>query len=150
MTSSHEAADRSDNRVGLGEVWQWVAPWLLGAVLSAVALLGFFTASRAADEGSYVIGFVTAGLALLMLAWRIRLAGRGAAVPLPLLVEDPAALLLLVAALAVLAIIGLLLAARGGDPVVAAVGYALFGSSLLFTCWNLKHYFDSREHRTRH
>ena len=148
MASSHEVADHS-NRVGLGEVWQWLAPWLLGAVLAAVALLGFFTASRAADEGSYIIGFVTAGLALLMLAWRIRLAGRGAAMPLPLLVEDPTALLLLVAALTVLAVIGLLLAARGGDPVVAAVGYALFGSSLLFIFWNLKHYFDRRDHRER-
>lgn len=144
----HEGSLPPD-RVAPGELWRWAAPWLLGALLVVVALLGLFTASRAQDEGAYAVGFVTAGLAVLALAWRIRRAFDGAAprTPLPVLVDEPVALAIVVVALAVLAVVGLLLAARSNEAVVAAVGYALFGFSLVFLFWNLKHYFDGRERR---
>lgn len=134
-------------RVGLGELWRWAAPWALGALLVLAALLGFFAASRARDDGDYAMGFVTAGLALLVLAWRIKRASDGAAplAPLPVLVDDAAALVILIALLAALAIAGLLLAARSGESELEATGYGLFGFSLVFIFWNLKHYFDGRD-----
>jgi hypothetical protein len=134
-------------RVGWDELGCWVAPWLLGAALAAVALLGLLAASRARDDGTYALGFVTAGLAVLALAWQVKRACDGAAsrgLP-PLLVEDGASLVVLVAVLAALATIGLLLAARAGEAILAAAGYALFGSGLVFIFWNLKHYFDAQE-----
>ncbi len=138
-------------RVGWDELGRWVAPWLLGAALAAVALLGLLAASRARDDGTYALGFVTAGLAVLALAWQVKSACDGAAprgMP-PLLVEDAATLVVLVAVLAALAVIGLLLAARSREATLEAAGYALFGSGLVFIGWNLKHYFDVQERRPR-
>jgi 4-hydroxybenzoate polyprenyltransferase len=134
-------------RVGFGELWRWAAPWVLGALLVLAALLGFFAASRAPDNGDYVMGLVTAGLALLVLAWRIKRAADGAAslATLPVLVDEASALVVLVGLLTALAIAGLLFAAHSGDGTVASMGYALFGFSLLFAFWNLKHYFDGRD-----
>lgn len=131
-------------RVGLGELWRWLAPWLLGALLVLAALLGCFAASRAPDEGGYVMGLVTAGLALLVLAWRVKRAadGAGSLATLPVLVDEATALVVLVGLLTLLAIAGLLFAAHASDGTVEAMGYALFGFSLFFAFWNLKHYFD--------
>jgi uncharacterized membrane protein len=139
----HEAAPRRE-RVGIGELWRWAAPWLLGALLVAVTLLGLFAASRARTDGDYAVGLLTAGLALLALGWRIKRAldGETRLAPLPVLVDEGAALVILVALLTVLAVAGLLLAARSGESMLEAVGYALFGFSLVFIFWNLKHYFD--------
>lgn len=142
-------ANQRRERVGWDELGRWVAPWLLGALLAAVALLGLFAASRAADDGACAIGLSTAALALLALAWMIRRAGDGAASlrPLPLLVEDATALVIVVALLALVAVLGLVLAARSGEATLTATGYALFGFGLVFIFWNLKHYFDVRERR---
>jgi hypothetical protein len=143
FTMSHEPSSR--DRVAFDELWRWVAPWLAGAFLVLAALLGLFTASRAQTDGSYVIGFVTAGLALLMLAWRLKRALDGDRVPASVLVDDATALVVVIALLAVLAVGGLLLAARSDEAVPEAVGYALFGFALVFIFANLKHYFDARE-----
>jgi CDP-diglyceride synthetase len=136
-------------RVGLGEVWRWLAPWLLGAFLAGAAFLGFYAASRAQDDGTYILGFVTAGLAFLMLIWRVKLAldGRGSAAPV--LVDEASALVIVIALLAILAVGGLVLAARGGAVMLQAVGYALFVFCLAFIFGNVKHYFDQRERGSR-
>jgi hypothetical protein len=136
-------------RVGLGEVWRWLAPWLLGGFLAAAVFLGFYAASRAQDDGTYILGFVTAGLAFLMLAWRVKLALDGRGSVAPVLVDDASALVIVIALLAVLAVGGLVLTARGGASVLEAVGYALFGFCLAFIFGNLKHYFDARERGRR-
>ena len=137
-------------RVPIREVGQWLAPWLVAALLIVAAILGLYTASHARDSGSYDIGFITAALAVILLALRLRAALRaGPSAPMSLLVDDPTALVVLVALLSGLAVAGLVLAARSGEDLPEAVGYALFGFSLLFICWNLKHYFDRRESRDR-
>jgi CDP-diglyceride synthetase len=141
----HDATSPGGDRVAIGEVGRWLAPWLLGAFLVLAMLLGLFTASRAEDDASYALGFVTAGLALLVLAWRIRRVADGRNAVAPVLVDDPTALVIAIALLAVLAIAGLWLAARSGVVTVEAVGYALFGFCLAFIFANLKHYFDRRE-----
>lgn len=145
MTAGREPGGE---RVGWGDLARWLAPWLLGALLALAALLGLFAASRAPDDGAYALGFATAGLALVALAWLVKRAcdGRPLAAP-PVLVEDATALAILEALLAALAVFGLLLAAHAGDATVEATGYALFGFGLVFAFWNLKHYFDVREQR---
>jgi hypothetical protein len=133
-------------RVGWSELGRWLAPWLLGGLLAAIAVLGLLAASRAQDEGIYALGFATAGLALLALSWEVKSACDGGTAGLPpLLVEDGATLVVLVAVLAVLAVCGLLLAARSREAAIEVAGYALFGAGLLFAGFNLKHYFDWRE-----
>jgi hypothetical protein len=136
-------------RIGWQEVGRWAAPWITGALLMAVALLGLFTASRAGDAGAYLLGFSAAGLALLALAWLVKRACDGEPRPaaLPVLVEDAAALVILIVVLAALAVLGLLLAARAREATVETTGYALFASGIGFIFWNLKHYFDARERR---
>jgi hypothetical protein len=145
FTMSPEPSSR--DRVGFDELWRWLAPWLVGAFLALAALLGLFTASRAQTDGSYAIGFATAGLALLMLAWRLKRALDGDRAPASVLVDDATALVVVIALLTALAVGGLLLAARSGEVVPEAVGYALFGFSLVFIFANLKHYFHRRERR---
>lgn len=139
--------ETNGERVGIGELWRWAAPWVLGALLVLAALLGLFGASRAQDSGGYVMGLVTAGLSVLVLAWRVKRAADGASslATVPVLVDDATALVILVGLLTALAIAGLLFAAHAGDGTVAAMGYGLFGFSLLFIFWNLKHYFDGRD-----
>ena len=127
------------------ELWRWFAPWLGGAVLVALALVGLFVASRAADDATYAGGFAAAAIASATLAWLIR-AGfegrRGRAAPM--LVEDSDALLVLVAVLVVLGFLGLFLAAHGEEPMAIYGGYGLFAGALVMIFWNIKHYFDRR------
>lgn len=133
------------DRVGFDAVWRWTAPWLFGALLVAAALLGLFAASRAQDDGSYAIGFATAGLSLLLLAWRIKSILDGGPAAVSLLVEDSTALVVLILLLAALAVAGLFLAARSAAILPEAAGYALFVVALAFIFANLKHYFDRRD-----
>jgi hypothetical protein len=144
-----EEENRARERVGWDQVGRWAAPWIVGALLVAAALLGFFTASRARDAAAYAEGFVTAGLALLALAWLAKRAADGVALraPPPVPIENGTALAIVIALLAALAVLGLLLAARAGEVMLEATGYALFAFSLVFIFWNLKHYFDARERR---
>jgi hypothetical protein len=151
MPGENEGASRSQGgseRVDWAELWAWFAPWLGGAGLVAVGLLGLFVASRAETDGAYVGGFAAAGVAALALAWRIRVAfadeNHGAPWP-PVLVEEGGALVLLVAVLVVLALFGLFLAARGHDPMATYGGYGLFAGALMMIFWNMKHYFDRLE-----
>jgi hypothetical protein len=142
--------DRGRERVGWDELMRWVAPWLLGAALVAVALAGLFTASRARSDATYTLGFVTAGLALVALAWQVKCACDGRAYGLPpLLVDDAATLVVLVALLAAEAVAGLMLAARSREVVLQITGYALFGFGLVFIFWNMKHFFDAQERPPR-
>ena len=134
-------APAAGERVGWGELWRWFAPWLGGAGLVALCLLGLFVASRAADDATYAGGFAAAAIAVVALAWRIRggfQGRRGGA----LLVEDSDALVVLVAVLVVLGLLGLFLAARGEEPMVIYGGYGLFIGALIMISWNVKHYFD--------
>jgi hypothetical protein len=62
-----------------------------------------------------------------------------------MLVEDEATLVVLIALLGVLALLGLILAARGPSPTASGVGYGLCIFSVVFAFANLKHYFDRLE-----
>jgi hypothetical protein len=133
-------------RVPAREVARWVGPWLLAGVLVIVLVLGLVTASGAADSGTYWLGVVGAVLALVILLWQLDAALGGR--PLPsLLVDEPEPLVITIALLALLAMLGLVLAARSESSAVNASGYALFIASLLIGFANLKHYFDRQEAR---
>jgi hypothetical protein len=141
-------APAGEERVGWGELWRWFAPWLGGALLMLIGLLGLFVASRAEDNGTYISGFAAAVIAALAFIWRLRAAfagdSRGGLLP-PLLVEHGEALAILVTVLVVLGFFGLFLAARGPEPMVTYGGYGLFLGALVMIFWNVKHYFDRLE-----
>lgn len=147
--NDHGAAEApaAGERVGWGELWRWFAPWLGGAALVALSLLGLFVASRAADDATYAGGFVAAAIAAVTLGWRIRAGFEGERrdAALPVLVEDGDALIVLAALLVVLGLFGLFLAARGEEPMAIYGGYGLFIGALIMVFWNVKHYFDRLE-----
>ena len=140
-------APAADQRVPWGELWRWFAPWLGGAALVALSLLGLFVASRAEDDTTYAGGFAAAVGAAVALGWRIRggFRGRRGDAALPVLVDDGEALVVLVAVLVVLGVLGLFLAARGEQPMAIYGGYGLFLAALVMIFWNVKHYFDRLE-----
>ena len=143
-----EAARRRARRMPLRDIWQWIAPWLLGVLLGCASLLGFFTASVARGTDTDVIGFITAGLALLALIWLVKHACDRPApsLPLDILVDRPESLLLLTAVLSAIAVGGLFLAAKARGAAESA-GYALFVVCLIVIGWNLKHYYDQAKPR---
>jgi len=151
MPGDNEGVSRStgaEEKVDWAELWRWFAPWLGGALLVAIGLLGLFVASRAETDGAYVGGFAAAAVAVLALAWRIRAAFAGensSALLPPVLVEEVDALVLLVVVLAALGLFGLFLAARGEEPMAIYGGFGLFAGALIMIFWNMKHYFDQLE-----
>lgn len=135
-------------RVPLRDIWNWIAPWLLGVLLGCASLLGFLTASGARGADTYAVGLFTAGLALVALIWLVKWAcdrpARG--FPFDILVERPESLLLLIALLSAAGVGGLFLAADGRGAAEPA-GYALFAVCLIFIGWNLKHHYDRVDSR---
>lgn len=127
-------------RVSAAEILRWLAPWLFGAALVAAFLLGLIMASAASNSGDRALGYATAGLALLALAWDIKASFDGRR--LSLWVETAEALLVLIVLLGALAIAGLILAARAESFALQSTGYALFIVALALAFLNLKHYFD--------
>jgi hypothetical protein len=122
----------------------WFAPWLIAIFLGAAFVLGLWSASAASDSDTATMGYAIAALALIAAAWDINMALE--ARPLPsLLVDTAEALVLLVAFLCVLAVAGLIAAARSDSLAVESGGYALFVLSLVFIFWNMKHYYDRNE-----
>jgi len=143
-----EVTARRARRVPLRDIWNWIAPWLLGVLLGCASLLGFLTASGARGADAYAAGLFTAGLALVALIWLVKWAcdrpARG--LPFDIFVERPESLLLLIALLTAVGVGGLFLAAdaRGAAE---SVGYALFVVCLVFIGWNLKHHYDQLDSR---
>lgn len=143
-----ETAARHARRVPLRDIWDWIAPWLLGVLLGCASLFGFLTASGARGPDTYVAGLITAGLALIALIWLVKQAcdrpmhGR----PFDILVERPESLVLLIALLSALGVGGLFLAADAHGAAEPA-GYALFIVCLIFIGWNLKHHYDRTDSR---
>lgn len=143
-----EAAARRARRVPLRDIWNWIAPWLLGVLLGCASLLGFLTASGASGPDTYAAGLITAGLALIALVWLVKHACdrpvRGW--PFDILVERSESLVLLIALLSALGIGGLFLAADTRGAAEPA-GYALFVVCLVLIGWNLKHHYDRIDSR---
>ncbi len=141
---------RTDNsgivasRVNWKDLCAWFAPWAIGAVLIGAFLLGLWTASDAHDNGTYAAGMIAAGLALIGLAWDLKAYLDGT---LPTILVDTAeALLILEGLLVALALGGLILAAEGEGSALREIGEALFLVCVGLIFWNMKHYFDHRDH----
>jgi Kef-type K+ transport system membrane component KefB len=86
-------------------------------------------------------------LALVAVVWEAiaALSGRLADFSLQMLVDDDISLVVLMALLVILAVGGLILAARGPSPTAMGVGYGLCIFGVVFAFANLKHYFDRLE-----
>ena len=140
-------AEVEARRVPLNAVMGWFWPWVVGGVLALISLGGLWCAASAADDGTYAVGLAAAALALLALLWELHAAFTGniGSAPSWLLVDDAESLAVLVALLIVMALGGLILAARGETPATSGAGYGLCIFAIVFAFANLKHYFDRRE-----
>jgi hypothetical protein len=127
--------------VSLHQLWSWSAPWLFGAVLVLVALLGFWTASGADDGGTYLFGFAASGLALVLLLWTLS----SGTTPQLRATADSDTLVIEISVLVVLAFGGVIGAALTDSVAIAGAGYGLAAASVGLIFWNLKQYFDRSE-----
>lgn len=153
-SSEERPAHSGENRpqplspTSAGEVWRLVAPWLGYLFLGAAGILGLFTASAADDSASYAVGIATFALAIILIVMRMRrqLDGRETGFLLPVTATDSDTLFITVALLTVLGLVGAMLAATIGG-MVYAIGLALFFVSALLIFFEIKRYFDRRDHQ---
>ncbi|MGH7088777.1 MAG: hypothetical protein ACREFQ_07740, partial [Stellaceae bacterium] len=129
------------------EVWRLVAPWLGYVFLVAAGILGLFTASAAEDSASYTVGLATFAVAIILIVLRMmrQLDGRETGFLVPVTATDSDTLYVTVAILTVLGLVGAMLAATVGG-MVYAIGMALFFVSILLIFFEIKRYFDRRDH----
>jgi hypothetical protein len=128
------------------EAWRIVAPWLGYAGLGAAAVLGLFTASGAEDGATYDSGLVAAAVAIILIVWRMKqqLDGREIGFLLPVTPADFDTLAVTIAVLAVLGVVGGILAATVGGTLYD-IGLALLIICAIFIFFEIKRYFDRRE-----
>jgi hypothetical protein len=140
-------AEVEAQRVPVHEVLSWFAPWFVAAILVVVCLGALWCASSASDDLTYAIGLIGALLALIALIWEgvAALSGGIEDLSLQMLVDDDVSLIVLMVLLGILALGGLILAARGPSPTANGVGYGLCIFGIVFAFANLKHYFDRLE-----
>lgn len=140
-------AEVEAKRIPFSEVLSWFAPWVTAAILVLVCLGALWSASTATDDFTYAIGLIGALVALIALIWEglAALSGGIGDLSLQMLVDDELSLVVLMVLLAILALGGLILAARGPSPTAIGVGYGLAIFGVVFAFANLKHYFDQRE-----
>jgi hypothetical protein len=123
-----------------------VAPWLGHVFLAAAAVQGLFTASGDADSATYAAGLATFFVAVLVIFVRIKrqLDGRDVGFLLPVAATNADSLFVTVAVLAVLGLVGLVLAATVGG-LLYSIGLALFIISAALIFGDIKSYFDLRD-----
>ncbi|HEY3918872.1 MAG TPA: hypothetical protein VGL83_13820 [Stellaceae bacterium] len=141
-------AEVEARRVALGDIARWFAPWILAGILIMVFIGGLWCASSADDVGTDTVGYIAAVLALAALIWQLGVALSGRPIIAAgdrWLVEDETSIVVLIALLVVMAVIGLVLAARADSVAASGAGYGLCLFGIVFIFANLKHYFDRRE-----
>lgn len=145
--ADHAALQEAPTPIGAAEAWRLIAPWLGHVFLAAAAVLGLFTASGAADSGTYAVGLATFALAIVLIVVRMnrQLDGRETGFLLPVTVSSTDTLLVTIALLAILGLAGAVLAATVGGSVYA-VGMALFFICAALIFLEMKRYFDRRDH----
>lgn len=123
-----------------------IGPWLGHVFLAATAILGLFTASGAADDATYAVGLATFALAVVITAVRIRrqIDGRAIGFLLPVALSSSDELFITIAILAVLGLVGAILAAEIGGSVYG-IGLALFVICYALILFEVKRFFDARE-----
>jgi hypothetical protein len=140
-------AEVEAQRIPVRDVLGWFTPWFIAAILVLVCLGALWCASGASDDLTYAIGLVGALLAFIAVTWEgmAALSGRMTDLSLQVLVDDDISLVVLMLLLGILALAGLVLAARGPSPTANGVGYGLCIFGIVFAFANLKHYFDRFE-----
>lgn len=129
-------------------VWRLLAPWLGYLLIGAAGVLGLFTASGNPEGDGYVAGMVTFGIAVVMIALRIRhqFDGRYDGLLLAASVNSGDALTFYIPIIGVLGIGGLVLAAET-DGIFHDAGFAFFGVCAVMIYVSVKRYFDNYERR---
>lgn len=132
--------------VGAREAWLLLAPWLGYLFLAAAALLGLFTASGAPDDATYAAGLGTSIVAVIIIVTRMsrQLDGRDIGFLLPVTVTSSDLLFASIAVLAVLGLVGVILAATVGGALYG-IGLALFAIAAALVFIEIKRYFDRRD-----
>ncbi len=146
MTQCSIRPEKGRARLRRGEVWRLVAPWLGYIFLAAAGVLGLFTASAAPDDATYDAGLALFILAVLLIAMRLKrqFDGREIGFLLPVPVDGTDSLFVSIAVLAVLGLVGVILAATvGGTSLRHRAGALRRGTALIFT--EIKRYFDRRD-----
>jgi len=143
--AQHDAAGMPQP-VGADAVWRMIAPGLGYVFLTGAAVLGLFTASGNVDDATYAAGLGLFVLAAVIIALRLKRTfdGREVGILLEVSVASTDSLFVSIAVLAVLALVGAVLAATVGGTLYG-VGLALFviASAMIFR--DIKRYFDERE-----
>lgn len=140
-------AEVEAQRVPLGEVARWFTPWALAGILVLIFIGGLWCAASAVDGGTYAVGLIGAALAFGAMIWEFSAALGGRPIVARgdgWLVEDETSVVILVALLVILAVVGLVLAARAASVAANGAGYGLCIVAIVFICLSLKHYFDRR------
>ena len=129
-------------------VWRLLAPWLGYLVIGAAGVLGLFTASGQPQGDPYIAGMVTFGVAVVMIALRIRhqFEGRYDGLLLATSVSSGDALAFYVPIIGALGIGGLILAAKM-DGIFHNAGFAFFAVCAVMIYVSIKRYFDDYERR---
>jgi hypothetical protein len=143
--AANESAPATLPTIGAHEVWALVGPWLGHVFLTAAAVLGLFTASG--EHGvTYGAGLATFVVAVLLIFLRIKrqLDGREIGFLLPIASMNIDSLVVTIAVLAILGLVGIVLAATVGGELYG-IGLALFIITVAIIFSNIKRYFDLRE-----
>lgn len=129
-------------------VWRLLTPWLGYLLIGAAGVLGLFTASGQPHGDPYIAGMVTFGVAVVMIALRIRhqFAGRYDGLLLATSVNSGDALAFYIPIVGALGIGGLVLAAET-DGIFHDAGFAFFGVCAVMIYVSVKRYFDDYERR---
>ncbi|HUK61277.1 MAG TPA: hypothetical protein VLV50_18750 [Stellaceae bacterium] len=125
------------------EVWRLVGPWLGYLVLGAAGIFGLFTASASADAATYDAGLIAFAIAVVLIAVRMKrqFDGTEAGFLLPISPAGADTLFVTVAILAVLGLVGAVLAAAVGG-MLYGIGLALFIVCAALIFIEVKRYFD--------
>jgi hypothetical protein len=146
----HDAAQQEmahgPEPVATAELWRLVAPGLGYAFLAAAAVLGLITASGNVDGPTYAAGLATFGLAVVIIAVRLKrqFDGRDVGFLLDISVASTDSLFLSIVVLGVLAVAGVALAAWVGGSFYG-IGLALFVIGTMMIFRDIKRYFDRQE-----
>jgi hypothetical protein len=136
---------REGEELGVGA---WVLFWLQLGILALLALAGAFVAADT-GPGDYASGLTLAFASLALAALRIktRFDGEPPGWAGFLLVDDWTNLIAVIVVFAVVALIGIFVAAGLGHGALYAGGIALACASALAVLLSLKHVFDTMERR---
>jgi hypothetical protein len=147
-TADRMDTSRSQKPMQAREYWTWIVFWAQFALLAVLAIVGAFWASQAEGPGDYDTGLWLSLASVALAFMRLKQyfdAGR-TDWPTFLFVDDMMNLIAAIIVFAIVALVGLFVAA-GSDGSLHNAGIALFAASGLAVFLTMKRVFDKMEER---